>query len=216
MDINIALISEGVTDRPIINAILHSFFTKKATELYPILNSLLPKKNESVGWLKVLNYCESEEFKEAFKLNDFVIIQIDSDGHAHKGFDIPNQENTSSLIQAIKKKFIEKIGNQFYQPHQERILFCICVDQIECWFLPFHATTNANKIKQFHCIKTVNPYIIKLGFTIDKKKSEGSYRFYEKASKKLADKKEFYSNYIHSESLKAFVENELEAKIKFG
>jgi len=212
MDIKIALISEGVRDMPIIDAILKPFFTKnKAPEPY-ILNKLLPEENESVGWRKGLNYCASDKFRGAFILNEFVIIQVDSDVHADKGFGVPNQENTSSLLQAIKEKIIEKIGNEFYQPHQERILFCICVDQIECWFLPFHATTKAHKTKQINCISTVNEYFLKLhGYSIAK-----NYKYYTKAAILLSHKKEFYKNYIHSESLKVFVENELEAKIKFG
>ncbi len=213
---NIALISEGVTDRPIIDAVLHSYFAKNAKRFYPNLNPLLPKKNEPVGWLNVLKYCESEEFRGAFNFNDYVIIQIDSDVHAEKGFDVPNQKTVEILITAIKNKIIEKIGIEFYEIYKGSILFCICVDSIECWLLPFYASTKADKTKQSNCCNTVNKYFKKMDYTLNCNKSAGSYEYYVRVSKLLSNKTDFFRNYEFNKSLQVFVKEELGGKIKFS
>ncbi|MEI9910095.1 MAG: hypothetical protein WDO71_10705 [Bacteroidota bacterium] len=111
---NIALITEGVTDRPIIEAILVSHFTDKLKDIYPTLNSLQPKKKDPGGWLKVLEYCNSQEFKDSFAFNDYIIIQIDSDKHEDKGFDVPKQKTAENLIKEIKNRIIKEISEEFF------------------------------------------------------------------------------------------------------
>jgi hypothetical protein len=205
----IALITEGVTDRPIISATLYAYFSKnKALESFNI-TPLLPKDKESIGWTKVLQYCSTDEFKGAFQFNDYVIIQIDSDAHLSKGYGVPKQENTTDLISAIKGKIIEIIGFEFYEANQNKIVFAISVSEIECWLLPFFATTDTHKKKEISCCKTVNRYLKGKGFTLDCTNDAGGFDQYQKAAKIIADKKVFFPNYKFNESLKYFVESEL-------
>jgi hypothetical protein len=210
---NIALISEGVTDRPIIEATLISYFSVNHKEVSPMLNSLQPKGKEPGGWTRVLFYCGTEEFRKSFDFNDYVIIQIDSDKHAEKGFDVADYPDLVQLIQAIHNRIIQSIGDKFYQTVKERILFAISMDSIECWLLPFYATTVAHKSKVINCCQTLNNYLRKHKYTIDCNNSEGSYEYYQKAAKLLSNKKDFFTSYYFNESLEYFVDIELN-KIK--
>jgi hypothetical protein len=205
----IGLITEGITDRPIINATLYAYFSQKKMENGFTTTFLIPEGKESAGWTKVLKYCSTDRFKGAFTLNDYVIIQIDADAHLSKGFDVPKQKTTTDLINAIKTRIIEAIGIDFYTLYQSRIIFAICVDQIECWLLPFFATTAAHKKKEVNCCATVNLYLRKKGFTLDCTNDADGYNEYQKAARFIADRKVFFSIYKNNPSLQYFVEKEL-------
>ncbi len=206
---NFALISEGITDRPIIEAIVAAFFDKEFAGQYPLINLIQPKPKEYGGWMKVLDYCTSEEFKGAFTLNEYVIIQIDSDRHADKGYDVQKSASTNELIQAIQKRIIEKIGEEFYTKNARKILFAVCVDMIECWLLPFYATATAHQPKEKGCCPALNQYLKKQGYTLDCTNDSGGTKFYEKAAKGIAKKKIFYPAYKKNSSLQYFVDKEL-------
>ncbi len=206
----IALITEGITDKPIIDAALYAYFSKKKTANTYTTNSLLPEKKESVGWTKVLHYCGTDRFKGAFALNDYILIQIDTDAHLSKGFDVPIQANTKDLINAIKSRIIDAIGIEFYELYQTRIIFAISVNQIECWLLPFFATTVSHKKKDVNCCATVNKYLLKqYNFSLDCTNDAGGYPFYFEAAQKIANRKVFFPSYKENESLKYFIDKEL-------
>ncbi len=207
------LISEGITDRPPIEATIGSYFLKKFSQITPVINPLQPKDKNQGGWTRILAYCSTQEFRNSFDFNDYVIIQIDTDKHEEKGFDVKKQQDNQQLILAIQNRIIQSIGEKFYATVKDRILFAVSMDSIECWFLPFYAKTNEHKSKIKSCCTTLNQYIKKLGFTIDCKKAEGSYQYYQKVSILLSKKKAFFASYSHNESLAYFVDIEL-AKIK--
>jgi hypothetical protein len=217
--ITIALITEGVTDRPILSAIIHAFAEQYLPE-QPIVNILHPKEQEPGGWTRVFNYCASDEIRDAFKFNDYVVIQIDTDRHLDKGYDVPQCSTTIELIAAVKSKLIEKMGIDFYETNEKKILFAICIDAVECWLLPFYATTLKDQQKEKGCCGTVNKYLEKLnikingkkGYTLDCTNDAGGYKYYALASQGLYKKKDFFPKYKKSESLRQFVEIEL-AKI---
>jgi hypothetical protein len=206
---NFALIAEGITDRPIIQAVLAAFFEKEFAGQYPFINPLQPKQKEPGGWVKVLDYCTTDELKGAFVLNDYIIIQIDSDRHADKGYDVQKCPSTNELIQAIQKRIIEKIGEDFYTDKKDKILFAVCVDMIECWLLPFYATTAAHQAKEQGCCGTLNLHLKKKGYTLDCTKDSGGTKEYEDAAKGIARKKVFYPAYKKNTSLQYFVDKEL-------
>lgn len=208
---NFALISEGVTDRPIVEALLVCYFAKYHPHIYPNLNHLQPKAKEPGGWTLVFNYCSTNEFKGAFQLNEYVIIQIDTDRHQDPGFEINEFTSTEDLIEKVKQKIIKKIGVEFYEIHKNKIIFAISVHSIECWLVPFYAATKAHAQKEINCCATVNFYLSKHhGYTIDCNKHEDSYSYFFKASALLAKHRYvFPSAYEANLSLKYFIEKEL-------
>ncbi|MCU0321255.1 MAG: hypothetical protein MUE72_02495 [Chitinophagaceae bacterium] len=206
----IGIISEGITDRPVLKALLESYFKSFGHAITYTPTSLLPENEESVGWSKVLAYIASERFRDAFDFTSYIIIQIDSDSHFEIGFDVPYQQSTELLIEEIKLKLIEKIGNEFYQAHSDRIIFAISINEIECWLLPFYATKPAHISKENNCIHTLNTYLNKLGFTLPAgKHKKESLPFYLEAAKKVLDKKTFLRVYKKNLSLRFFIEREL-------
>ena len=109
----ISLISEGITDKPIIEAALTAYFAKKNLGGQVFLNPIHPKEKEQGGWVKVLKFCESEDFKSPFNFNDFIIIQIDSD--VHEEYAVPKQKSNAELIVAIKARIVRSIGENYYE-----------------------------------------------------------------------------------------------------
>jgi hypothetical protein len=207
---NFALITEGVSDRPLLLTIISCFFSKYYPDIDPNINFLQPKNNDPGGWTLVLNYCSSKEFEDAFAFNDFIVIQIDTDRHQDQGFDIKDAVSTEDLIEKVKAKIICKIGEKVYEKYQKRIIFAIAVHSIECWLLPFYATTNAHKGKEINCCETINKYLKKEGFTIDCNKGENSYNYFYRASALLAKPKILFSpDYAANKSLRYFIEKEL-------
>ncbi len=209
---NIALISEGITDQPVITAVLNAFCEQHLPGQVPNINLLHPRQKEPGGWVKVFNYCTTAAFQEALTFNDYIIVQIDTDRHQDKGYEVANGKSVQSLITGVQNKLIEKMGQGFYAENANKILFAVCVDMIECWLLPFYATTEIHRKKATGCCNTVNQYLKKQGYTLDCKNDAGGYAEYAKAAKGFAKKKDFFPLYKKNESLRQFVDVEL-AKI---
>ena len=150
------LVTEGATDQIILKAILTGWTGNKKL----IIKELQPKPEESGGWAKVFQYCESLEFKGAFSYYDFIVIQIDTDfmsgdsvGEKYK-IDLKNLD-VKETVEAFREKITALIGEDFYEEYSDRIIFAIAVNEIECWLLPvYFSGKKANK--SVNCIDTLN------------------------------------------------------------
>jgi len=206
-------VSEGKTDQIVINNILAGYFSPDIT-----INWLQPLEDETDinrssnfgGWSLVFKYCESDEFKEAFQLNEYVIIQIDTDvSDNHPSYGIPHQDENGDLaaeniIKLVIDKFKTVIGEEFYSQYQERIIFAIAVHSTECWLLPLYYDDN-KKSKLVNCLNTLNQALKKEGFTIDSK-NKGHEDYYRKISSKYSKHKVLIAKYQHNPSFKIFIE----------
>ncbi len=210
-DKEFSIVSEGVTDQVVLENILFGWTGNKDL----VINRLQPKDDESGNWDKVFKYCRSEEFKGAFAFNDFMIIQIDTDfmarGEVSEEFLIDiNGLSTEEKIIAFRNKFIELIGEEFYNAYESQVIFAISVEEIECWFLPIYFPTKKKKAaKTVNCIGTLNPELSKKeGFTISSKE----YGYYERIAKNFRKKKNIQKYAPLNESFDIFI-RELAAKI---
>jgi hypothetical protein len=182
----IGIISEGESDQIVIEAIVQKTFESKDI----ILDPLQPKPNEPGGWPLVINYCRSNEFKEAFPFKDIIIVHIDVD--VLKGPDIPKdfnlQLNSLSIEETFHyiKSFLIKTIGEFYESQRDKIVFAIAINQIECWFLPVYfpnKSTICNKITgSIRQLNTVLPS--QEGFYLDAKEPE----YFRKISKRFFEK----------------------------
>jgi hypothetical protein len=116
----------------------------------------------SGGWTEVLSHCNTEEFRMALQNNDYLVVQIDTDRCDEQPFGIKkvdesNQPRTDAdVYDDIITRLLQDVDNDFYEANKERIIFAICFDEIECWFLPLFysdkracATTGCiNKLNQ--------------------------------------------------------------------
>jgi hypothetical protein len=139
-------IGEGITDFAVLENILVGFFedddiSMRITELMP--SDATDRANpEMGGWSRVITYCQTEKFRNNWLLQDFLIIQMDTD-RAHE-IGITIDKNTD--VQDTVKQFIEyfehlimlRFGADFHQKYKQKIIFAIAVNAIECWILPLH------------------------------------------------------------------------------
>ena len=161
-----AIICEGISE----NLSLHAIIEKMSqTDSY--IADLQPRtemshghavQEGSGGWTNVLSHCNTEEFQMALQNNDYLVVQIDTDKCDEKPFGIKkvdenNQPRTEEYVyDDIITRLLQDVDNDFYEANKERIIFAICFDEIECWFLPLFysdkrvcATTGCiNKLNQ--------------------------------------------------------------------
>ncbi len=220
--IGFGLVTEGITDQIVIRQILHSFFNDRDIPMEPLSPRIdetdRNRMVEATNWHTVLEYCQSETFREFLEYRDeFVVIQIDTDvlksENVSKKYLLPSlQANTYETVLNVKNRLIELIGPPFYEAHQDRIIFAIAVEAIECWLLPFYfPTEKANASKTVGCLATLNKGLKKYGhkWYIDSKEP----KYYDEAVKPFKKQKELLKSYHLNESLSIFVERLKEVSI---
>lgn len=204
-------ITEGKTDQIVIKNILAGYFNPDIT-----INWLQPLEDETDanrsknygGWDLVFKYCKSDEFKEAFQSNQYIIIQIDTDV-SDEYYGIPHRDDNGNfdaekIIELVINKFKALIGDEFYSKYYERIIFAIAVHSTECWLLPLYYD-DKRKSKLVSCLNTLNQEINKKEkFTIDPNDKNPTY--YRKISSKYLKKKTLMNLYKENPSLKIFIE----------
>ena len=118
-----------------------------------------------------------------------------------------NQFTIQQLIEKVIEKFRDVIGEEFYDKYQQRIVFAISVDSIECWLLPLYYTDN-RKAKSKNCLDTLNQALSKKhDFTIDAKNPD----YYREIAKQYGKHKILMKHYQDNPSLKFFIE-EIESR----
>ena len=198
---------EGLTDFIVLQNLLRGFFNDKNLSA----TRLLPKDKEPVGWGNLFNYLTTEEFKQAVPFSDYTIVQIDTGTCQEwkEGIVSIDSKKTDLVpfIESIKTILVNKMGLNFYTEHQEKILFAICVHDIECWLLPFNATQPAHHKKLVGCVTTIEKIANEKGFSIHEKNyQEGKH--YETLSKPMRDNGQLMNKGKLNESLSLFI-NEL-------
>jgi hypothetical protein len=94
------------------------------------------------GWTEVLSHCNTDEFKQALQSNDYLIVQIDTDRCDEPKFGIRKtdeqniERSDSEIYNDIIARLLQNVDYQFYEKNKERIIFAVCFEEIECWFLP--------------------------------------------------------------------------------
>jgi hypothetical protein len=162
-----------------------------------------------------MKYCRSEDFRGAFNHNHYIVIQIDTDISAeHPAYGIAHQDATGriyspaelvQLVQLVSDKLIEQIGDAFYQAYRERVIFVICVHQIECWLLPLY-WTDGRREKIVRCLQSLNEQLgPQFGFTIEDKAKDP--RLYRKAAKPYVKQRMLRQHWQANPSLAIFINN---------
>jgi hypothetical protein len=178
------------------------------------INRLLPREKEPVGWSNLFKYLNSQEFKDAFDFAEFVVVQIDTGTCEDWKENIKNigddDTQIESFIKKVKEILIKKIGDEFYSLHKEKILFAICVHDIECWLLPFNTDKRAIYSKMVGCQNAIERIANKNEFSIDQKGYQES-KYYDDLSKDMKKYKILMQNYSLNPSLRIFINTLLEA-----
>lgn len=204
------IIAEGDTDFAVLQNILIGYFDEDISEY---INQVQPKRGQIGGWSKVLTYCTSMNFKVDFQVNDFIIIQIDTDRCFEMPFDVPHELNgkklpVEELIENVKKRlkrgFESAFGDEFLPDFEHRILFAITVHETECWLLPLYYIKEKEAESIKNCYETLNKKV---------KGLQKTYKIYDALSDDFTAPKKLEKASQANPSFKIFIENELKLKI---
>lgn len=224
--IGFGLISEGPTDQIVLKNMLGGLFNSKKIFSRNLLPDWDSDDDESLQDASrsnnnaVFDYLKTIIFRQFFEnTEDFVIIQIDTD--ALKATEIKTEyrlplSNLSieDCIESVKNKFIEIIGEDFYEKYSHRMSFAISVDSLECWLLPIYFENQKTQAaKSQGCLKVLNEGLRKAGFSFSIHKKELGY--YREASKPFQKQKDFNRWYPLNPSLKFFIDD-LSDKVKMS
>jgi hypothetical protein len=154
----------------------------------------------------VLEYCTKHNFlTEALSLNDYLIIQIDTDCAEHVNFGVAltlqgKDKAVQDLINEVKEFIISKIGQELFQHFSERIFFAISVHSLECWLLPLHVNSNTKQTKA--CEHHLTRALDKAGISFSK-----TARCYEELAKKYGKRKYIDEHKSKNQSFFIFLES---------
>ena len=203
---NIALICEGVSEINMITNLIQRY--TGISSITPIQPKILSnsKQNGYGSYQGVISHCNNKVIKNALDSgNDFVVIQIDTD--VSKDY-VPNfslQWSERELFDEICKFLLKDINQEYH----DKIIFAICFNETECWFLPFFYSDN-KKCKITGCVETLNRALKKgnyISVTHDKN-CEGSQKAYKEVFSKLRDNKRNIKEYSqYNFGFKKFIED---------
>lgn len=213
--LSFALIAEGITDQAVLETLLEAHYRDEIGEEVDI-NPLQPLRDatdearqdgESFGgWEKVLEFCGiPERLVEALELNDYIVIQIDTDCCEHVNFGVSYRDggvdrSVSQLIEAVRENIVDRIGKACFLDYSDRFLFAIAVHSTECWLLPFHATSPAHVRKIVSCEAALKFSLGKAGRSLTK-----DYRNYLSLSSHFKNNEYRQAAIQNNESLALFV-----------
>ena len=113
------------------------------------------------GWQQVLSHCNDETVEKILDFNDYLLVQIDTDASIQKGYDVtPMDENghpkeVSVFFQDVKNRLLANISEEVQEKYEGRILFAICMNELECWLLPIYYSNNI-RCKTNNCLYALN------------------------------------------------------------
>ena len=136
-----ALVTEGITDHQVLRNVLIGYYKEQRE---PVITFEFPDpqpKQPIGGWTLVLQYLRAKKFRQAFQVNQFVVVQVDTDVAEDAGFDAAKQNAEGPLpleafVAAVIERLKQEIGAEDWATYGERFIFAIGVEQIECWILP--------------------------------------------------------------------------------
>ncbi len=195
-EISIGSFCEGVSESNILKHIVERFlgddvmFTQVEPPITPVHN--IDKQSGVGGWLNVLNHCNDDDIKNALAANDYLIIQIDTDTCNRPGYDVNLYDDKGIMVapeqiyERVVSRLMRDVSPAVQEEYAERIIFAICIDEIECWFLPMYYMNDAKKrCATNNCIYILNQMLGRDGDGLpeDGKNSDGALRVYRKILK---------------------------------
>jgi hypothetical protein len=203
-----ALITEGITDQVVLSAILTGYYSDEVElRLAQPLRDSTDKTRQGTfaGWENVLQYCTTQLFEQLFSVNEFVILQIDTDVCGHPNFNVPvtidgNLRSTADIVADVKLHIIAAITSEIYENYRDRIIFAIAVHSLECWLLPLFAKKDADMRRIRKCEENLNQVLNRLNV-----KYEKTYRIYQNLSRDFFRMKNITHARGKNESLELFI-----------
>lgn len=186
----IGLACEGITDFITLENILCGYFEdpdldEDIIQLQPHLDETGQKQAAFGGWEMLIDYLQSTRFREDVLNVETVVVQLDTDIIEHVNFGDSYRDTAGEdlTVKALIEQTIDTLTVKinlgealFYDTHQAKIRFAICVHSLECWLYAYYNTRTLKKPKVTSCGKALNHFLEESGF--DKPKEPRVYRDY--------------------------------------
>lgn len=168
-----ALVCEGVTDHAVLKNILLGYFkdqprAPRFTQKQPDSDATGEGAWQQFGnWENVFRYLREGRHRDALEFNQYLVVQVDTDESDHANYDVPQQEAgrpylPNAMVDRVAAKLREILGPEDCTTYEGRLIFAICVRDIECWLLPLWET--GNKVaKTSGCLQTLNTALARKG-----------------------------------------------------
>ena len=202
------LITEGITDQIVLENILCGFY-KDYEDLDEEIYALEPPRDETdtkqahsefgMGWTAIFNYLSETRFRDDVLNSNYVIIQIDTD--IAENMDCSKNQSIQEVLECVTQKIINQINTteEFYQAHQDKIIFAISIHSLECWILPLYLSKKEIIHQCFDKLKKEVPKVSK------KLKVEKTYRSYDTLSQKFLKHKKLLEIASKNTSFQIFI-----------
>lgn len=198
---SIGLICEGVSEINVMTRIVSKYLGDEV-----FVNPIEPEtkmengalvQNGYGGWQQVLSHCNDETVERILEYNDYLVVQIDTDACIQVGYDVnpldeTGQQKTAEVFyHEVKERLLKNISPEVQEKYEGRIIFAICMNEIECWLLPLYYS-DKNRCKTNNCIYTLNQALGKknIGGIPEKDKNSANARYvYGKVLKNFKNRK---------------------------
>lgn len=212
---NIAVICEGVSEFNIINHIVSRYNNEHfINAVQPRINHDRQAQADDGGWSRVLEHCTDEIINHIFQLNDYLIIQIDTDSSHIPPYNIEHNfqggaaKSHKRLHAEIKARLVHNLSHETREKYLNRILFAICHNEIECWLLPIFYT-DYRACKTNNCINVLNRALSRQnmdGIPYTNKNKPKAQKAYKAIFKHMKTKETIERMSTYSDGLKRFLE----------
>ena len=167
-----ALVCEGLTDFVALENILIGYCKGQARE--PLITQAQPLSDatgESTwrsygGWEYVFRYLQEGLHRDALERNEYLVIQIDTDTSEHAHYGVPQSEagqplSPETMVYRVAARLRAILGPEDCATYGDRLIFAICVRELECWLLPLWEN-DAKAAKTTGCLPSLNAALKRL------------------------------------------------------
>lgn len=173
------LACEGKTDHAVLESIILGTFPNLDESDITVLQPVNPQHG---GWNALIQYFGLSRFREDMKAVDYVIIQIDTDIATDAGIQVEDENGNRLTDQQIVANTVSVLMTEIESNHedvedfQERLIFAISVESIECWLINSHARDNSEFcVHEGKCFDTLKALINEIGGLGSVKKKRRNY-----------------------------------------
>jgi hypothetical protein len=160
-----AIVAEGITDQIILRNIILAYYHDRTPE--PLIVFEQPPLDVTGraglphapgGWTLVVRYLRERKYRQALQLNQYVVIQLDSDIASDLGIMRPDGLADEHFVELIIRRLASLIPEEDLASVRDRLLFAIGLDEIECWLLPlvFDRSEKTSLNKATGCLEAIN------------------------------------------------------------
>lgn len=210
MSKKIGIVSEGVSDFWVLRHIITRYLKDQDLWVLPLNPKQTKdgKQDGPGGWGLVMKYLEDKGKKlmvEALKEDfEYIVVQIDTDVCEEYGV-----KHDLTDMGVFWQNVCDNLSNRLPEDFdRSKLIFAICIDEIECWLIPFVDANRKNCESTNRCVNIVNKNIKgkELFIDADNKNSDGAKDAYDYILKQKKKPKDIKECSVHNYGFTKFIE----------